>query len=122
MTHAIPEYLSADGGEAALLATVDGREVWAVKRLTRYDGRPAHVRALDPGPHAYWTLVGQTMPGKEKSCAVDSARRESLDHVRRAAVAYLSDVTIPRYEGTPAYLPGATVVVIDEATRAMMHG
>lgn len=66
----IPACLSADGGEAIYVGTVLSCAVYAVRRRSGFDHRPAHVRERDPGPHYYWTPVVMISPNKSKAFRV----------------------------------------------------
>lgn len=71
-TAPIPAHLSADGDDAVLVDTIEGCQVYAVRRRYGFDPRPAHVRARDPGPSFYWTPIIETTPegGKTKTFSV----------------------------------------------------
>ena len=81
---AIPSYVSADGGAAHHVCTVDGCDVWAVRRLPGYDGRSAWAKEMAPA-EPYWTTIVQTRPGREKTQSLDSRRFEENSHGRDAA-------------------------------------
>lgn len=101
---AIPSYVSADGGAARHICTVNGCEVWAVRRLPGYDGRSAWAKEMAPA-EPYWTTIVQTRPGRDKTMALDPRRfeedRYSRDAAMRKAVAaivshYAAETNIAR--------------------------
>ena len=81
---AIPSYVSADGGAARHICTVNGCDVWAVRRLPGYDGRSAWAKEMAPA-EPYWTTIVQTRPGRDKTMALDPRRFEESSHGRDAA-------------------------------------
>lgn len=119
----LPAYLSADGGEAEHVDTVDGCEVWAVRRKYSRGGdhRPADVIARDPGPHYYWTPVVQTAPGRAKAMAFvvpgDRSRfreREACIDAIREQIAYDREqkaATLAQREATRAAARTALALV-----------
>lgn len=71
----IPAYLSADGGDAVHVCTLDGCEVWAVRRLHGYIAPRLHDDIARPRKgDCYWTTVVQTAPGREKAMSFDARR------------------------------------------------
>ena len=101
---AIPSYVSADGGAARHICTVNDCEVWAVRRLPGYDGRSAWAKEMAPA-EPYWTTIVQTRPGRDKTMALDPRRfeedRYSRDAAMRKAVAaivshYAAETNIAR--------------------------
>jgi len=74
-TNAIPAYLSADGADAVQVCTIDGCEVWAVRRVHGYIPPRLHDDIARPQKgDCYWTTVIQTAPGREKAMAFDTRR------------------------------------------------
>jgi hypothetical protein len=93
---AFPSYVSADGGAAHRVCTVDGRDVWAVRRLPGYDGRSAWAKEMAPA-EPYWTTVIQTMPGREKAMALGSRRFEEDRYSRDAAMRKAVNAIVSHY-------------------------
>lgn len=108
----IPAYLSADGGDAVHVCTIDGCEVWAVRRLHGYSA-PQGAAYQPQSGDAYWTTVVQTAAGREKSMAF-AARRSyeyggtGRDAARDMAVyAAVASITIVPYRSDD---PGDCIV------------